>query len=72
MSGIASQVSTWRASFWALAVIYALFSITSIFTVPKEPSRVKVALTLENLKKLDPLGMLLAIAGIALFSSSLS
>ncbi|GAM43152.1 hypothetical protein TCE0_047r17728 [Talaromyces pinophilus] len=72
VSGIASQVSTWRTSFWALAVIYALFSITSIFTVPKEPSRAKVALTLENLKKLDPLGMLLAVAGIALFSSSLS
>ncbi|OKL62154.1 hypothetical protein UA08_02382 [Talaromyces atroroseus] len=73
VSGIASQVSTWRASFWALAVIYAIFSLISIWSVPKEGnSPYKVSLTWENLKKLDPVGMLLAVSGIALFSSSLS
>jgi MFS family permease len=73
VSGIASQVANWRASFWALAVIYAIFSLLSIWTVPKEQdSQFKAPLTWENVKKLDPVGMLLAITGIALFSSSLS
>lgn len=72
ISGIASQISTWRASFWALAVIYAVFTVISVWTVPKETSEFKVTLSWESLKKLDPVGMLLAVAGVALLSSSLS
>ncbi|KAH8703302.1 putative MFS multidrug transporter [Talaromyces proteolyticus] len=72
VSGIASQVANWRVAFWALAVIYAIFTILTIWTVPPDPPGRKVPLNWLSMKKLDPIGMLLAVSGIALFSTSLS
>jgi MFS family permease len=72
ISGIASQVANWRAALWTLAVIYAVFTMLATWTVPKDVTANRTGLTLGSLKKLDPIGMLLSTAGIALFSTALS
>ncbi|QKX54473.1 uncharacterized protein TRUGW13939_01560 [Talaromyces rugulosus] len=72
VSGIASQVGSWRVAFWSLAVIYAIFTLLTVWTVPKDPPKASVPLNWQSVKKLDPIGMLLAISGIALFSTALS
>jgi MFS family permease len=72
ISGIAAQVANWRASFWALAVIYAVFTVLTIWTVPKDSSSGTAPWNWQSVKRCDPLGMILIVTGIALFSSSLS
>ncbi|EED17304.1 MFS multidrug transporter, putative [Talaromyces stipitatus ATCC 10500] len=72
ISGIASQVGNWRIALWTLAVIYAIFTLLAVWTVPSDPPKAKAELNWQSMKKLDPIGMLLAISGIALFSTALS
>jgi predicted MFS family arabinose efflux permease len=70
-SGIAAQIFNWRASFYLLGIIYAVMFLVSIWTVPKDQGA-KEKLTLETAKRFDLLGILLSMAGIALFSASLT
>lgn len=69
-SGIATQLFSWRASFWWLAILYSVFTIVGFFTFPLD-TMPREPLTRECLKKFDPVGTLLAIAGIGMFSTSL-
>ncbi|KAI9876282.1 MAG: hypothetical protein M1830_006881 [Pleopsidium flavum] len=71
LSGAATKLINWRASFWLLAIIYLVFTVVAIFTVPKDQDESE-KFGWEALKKFDILGTLCTIAGIALFSSSLS
>ena len=69
--GIATQLFGWPACYWLLAIIYAVLAVTSIFclpidTVPKRP------LNSETFKNLDPVGALLIIVGVGMFSAALS
>lgn len=70
-SGIASYIFDWRASFYLLAIIYLLFAIVAIFTVPKDAAQ-KEPLTWETIKRFDIVGTLLTIAGIGMFCAALS
>jgi MFS family permease len=70
LSGAATKLFNWRASFWLLAIIYLIFTVVAIFAVPKDQDEPE-KLGWEALKKFDILGTLCTIAGIALFSSSL-
>lgn len=70
-SGIASNIFNWRASFFLLAIIYLVFSIIAIWTVPKDFTA-KEPLTWETLKRFDIVGTILTIAGIGMFCSALS
>jgi MFS family permease len=72
ISGIADHVANWRASFWTLAVLYAIFTVLTIWTVPGDPPDSTVPWTWESLKKCDLLGMLLVVTGVSAFSSALS
>ncbi|KKK14088.1 hypothetical protein AOCH_000890 [Aspergillus ochraceoroseus] len=72
VSGIATQVADWRAALWVLAVIYAAFTVLTIWTVPQDLAQKTRGFSWDSVKSLDPLGMILAMAGIALLSSSLS
>ncbi|CAI7648501.1 unnamed protein product [Penicillium glandicola] len=71
ISGIASYEYNWRASFWALAVIYAIFTGLTVWTVPPD-GFAKMPVNMDTLKKFDLLGTALIIVGFAFFSSSLS
>jgi MFS family permease len=68
--GIAAGIAGWRASFWFLAMLYAVFTVVALFNVPPDPSP-KEKWTSQTWKKLDVVGNLLALAGIGFFSSAL-
>jgi len=70
-SGIADKLFGWRASFWLLAIIYIFFFLAAIWTVPKTQAQTE-KLSFAALKKFDVFGVLLSMAGIALFCSSLT
>lgn len=70
-SGVADKLFGWRASFWMLAIIYLFFFLAAIWTVPKTQDGIQ-KLNFAALKKFDVFGVLLSMAGIALFCSSLT
>lgn len=71
ISGVASYLYNWRASFWAHAVVYAIFTVLTVWTVPAD-GFARTPLSVQALKKFDILGTVLIVIGFALFSSSLS
>lgn len=70
LSGVATKLFNWRASFWLLAIIYLIFTVTAIFTVPKD-SEEPEQFGWGSLKRFDLFGTVCTIGGIAMFSSSL-
>jgi predicted MFS family arabinose efflux permease len=70
-SGIAANIFNWRASFWLLSIIYLIFFAAAIWTVPKTQKETE-KLSFGVMKKFDMFGILLSMAGIALFCSSLT
>ncbi|KAJ5264221.1 hypothetical protein N7497_003372 [Penicillium chrysogenum] len=71
ISGVAAHLYNWRASFWALAVVYAVFTVLTAWTVPAD-GFARTPLSVQALKQFDILGMVLVVVGFAFFSSSLS
>lgn len=71
ISGVAAHLANWRASFWALAVVYAIFTVLTVWTVPAD-GFARTPLSVKALKQFDILGMALVVVGFAFFSSSLS
>lgn len=71
VSGIASHEYNWRASFWALTVIYAIFTILTVLTVPPDNFE-RTSIDRHAFKKFDIPGTILIVVGFSLFSSSLS
>lgn len=71
LSGVAAQIFNWRASFYLLAIIYAVFFVAAIWTVPRRQAQTE-KFSIKTLKQFDLFGILLSMAGIALFCSSLT
>ena len=69
-SGIATQLFSWRASFWLLAIIYLVVAVTACFVVPVDDSE-KLLLTVQSWKQFDAVGAGLTIGGLGLFSTGL-
>ncbi|KAF1989118.1 aminotriazole resistance protein [Aulographum hederae CBS 113979] len=70
-SGIFAQVFNWRASFFMLAIIYAVITVLAIFTMPPDTT-LRREFSLETMKEFDVVGTGLTIAGIGMFSAGLS
>ncbi|KAJ5476153.1 hypothetical protein N7475_001882 [Penicillium sp. IBT 31633x] len=71
ISGIAANFYSWRASFWALSVVYFIFTILTVWTVPAD-GFARTPISVQAFKKFDLLGTALVVVGFAFFSSSLS
>lgn len=71
IGGIATQVASWRATYWVLAVIFLITTIIALFATPVDTST-KSELNGEMLKKFDVVGILLTAGGIAMFSAALT
>jgi MFS family permease len=71
LSGVAERLFSWRASFWLLCIIYAVFFGAALWTVPRTQGDTE-KFNLGTLKRFDFLGIGLSMAGIALFCSSLT
>ena len=72
VAGIVMLVSTWRAVFWVLCVIYIIFTIIAWWTIPKDHGQITGKFDLETLAKFDFLGAFLAVVGIAMFTGALT
>jgi MFS family permease len=72
VAGIVMLVSTWRAVFWVLCVIYVVFTIIAWWTIPKDDGQVKGKFDMETLAKFDFLGAFLAVVGIAMLTGALT
>ena len=70
LSGLFTQVFSWRAGFFLLAIVYFVTSIVAAFTVPRD-TQPKQTLDKETLKKLDLPGTALTIFGIGMFCAAL-
>ena len=70
-SGVAAHLFNWRASFYLLAIIYTVFFFGAIWTVPRAQA-VTEKLNIKTLKRFDLFGIILSMAGIALFCSALT
>jgi MFS family permease len=70
IAGIATQYASWRATYWVLAVIYAIVTGISFFTVPGDETS-KSPFTLKTLKTFDLVGTALTVAGVGLLSAAL-
>ncbi|KIX03092.1 uncharacterized protein Z518_06642 [Rhinocladiella mackenziei CBS 650.93] len=72
ISGVTMQISTWRAAFWVMSVIYAIFTLAAWWTTPYDVEQKLGGLNMETFLKFDLLGALLAVTGIAMFTASLT
>ena len=70
-AGIATQLFSWRASYWLLAIIYLVLTVAAFSCVPSDTTP-KRPFDRETVKQFDIVGMLLTISGIAMFSAGLS
>ena len=70
IGGIFNHISTWRACFWCVTVIYAAFTTAAYFTTPEDSEQRLGGLNMYTLKQMDWLGALLAVSGIALFTAA--
>ena len=72
LSGVATAVSSWRVAFWAMAVIFAVFTVIAWFTVPEDSEQDTSKFNLETLRSFDLLGAFLAVVGMAMFTAGLT
>ncbi|KAL2067626.1 hypothetical protein VTL71DRAFT_15722 [Oculimacula yallundae] len=70
-SGVASNIFNWRASFFLLAIIYAVFFVAALWTVPKTQDGFE-KVEWATVKRFDLVGVGLSITGIVLFCASLT
>ncbi|KAL6708338.1 hypothetical protein ACN47E_003262 [Coniothyrium glycines] len=71
LSGVFTQVFSWRAGFFLLAIVYFCTSVIAVFTVPRDTTP-KQSFNEDTIKKLDLPGTALTIFGIGMFCAALS
>ncbi|KIW65367.1 hypothetical protein PV04_07633 [Phialophora macrospora] len=72
ISGVTMQISSWRAAFWVMAVIYAFFFLAAWWTTPPDVEQSLGGLNMDTFVKFDLVGAFLAVGGIAMFTASLT
>jgi hypothetical protein len=72
LSGLINESMPWRASFWTLAGIYGLVAAVSWWTVPREKNHSPCALQYATLARLDWLGAIAIVVGLALVLSGIT
>ncbi|KAI5919851.1 major facilitator superfamily domain-containing protein [Camillea tinctor] len=72
--GIATQLSSWRASFVVLCVLWVLFTIHALWAVPSVENfdRAPLRERLAGLKHFDYVGTILTIFGTGMFTAGLT
>ncbi|KAI6085384.1 MFS general substrate transporter [Hypoxylon rubiginosum] len=74
LCGIATQLSSWRAAFIMLCIIWAIFTVHAIWAVPSVESfdRAPLRKRLGRLKEFDYVGTILTIFGTGMFTAGLT
>ncbi|KAH7089623.1 major facilitator superfamily-domain-containing protein [Paraphoma chrysanthemicola] len=71
LAGVFTQIFSWRAGFWLLAIVYFCTTIVAYLAVPKDMTPRK-KFNAETIKKLDLPGTVMTIFGIGTFCAALS
>lgn len=71
LGGLATSLFGWRASFWLIAIIFLVFTIIGIFTIPQDFTA-KEPFCWETIKHFDIVGTICIVFGIGMFSAALS
>lgn len=71
ISGVATNTSTWRTSFRAIAVLCTIFTCLSVFAIPSD-RRTEPLLASRALYQFDIGGVLAVVIGFSCLSSGLS
>lgn len=69
--GIATNLFGWRASYWFLSIVFLLFTVIGIWTIPPD-TQPKRPFSWETIKELDLVGTFCITLGIGMFSAALS
>ncbi|KAI4869554.1 MFS general substrate transporter [Hypoxylon rubiginosum] len=74
LCGIATQLSSWRAAFIMLCIIWAVFTVHAVWAVPSVESfdRAPFKQRLGRLKEFDYVGTILTIFGTGMFTAGLT
>ncbi|KAI2637175.1 MFS general substrate transporter [Hypomontagnella submonticulosa] len=74
LCGIATQLSSWRAAFIMLCIIWAVFTVHAIWAVPNVENfdRAPLRERLVTLKQFDVVGTILTIFGTGMFTAGLT
>ncbi|KIV95175.1 hypothetical protein PV10_02856 [Exophiala mesophila] len=72
IAGVTMQVSTWRAVFWVMSVIYGFFFFAAWWTTPMDVEQSLGGLNMDTFVKFDLLGAFLAVVGVAMFTAALT
>ncbi|KAI0022755.1 MFS general substrate transporter [Xylariomycetidae sp. FL0641] len=72
--GIAAQLSSWRAAFVTLSIIWAVFTVFAVWAVPNVENfdRAPLRERLSTLKSFDFVGTVLTIFGTGMFTAGLT
>jgi MFS family permease len=70
LSGLFTQVFSWRAGFWFLAIVYFCITIMAYYTVPDDTAP-KQKLNDETLRRLDLPGTAMTIFGVGMLCAAL-
>tara|TARA_R110002003_G_scaffold214_40_gene16339 strand:+ start:17948 stop:18208 length:261 start_codon:yes stop_codon:yes gene_type:complete len=70
LAGLFTEIFSWRASFFLLAIVYFCTTVIAYFTVPRDTTP-KQSLNDETVKKLDLPGTAMTILGIGMFCAAL-
>jgi MFS family permease len=71
VSGVATYVYSWRASFWTLAAIFSVFTVVASWTFPPDDFQA-VPVDRNVFRKFDVLGTIFVVVGFACFSGAFS
>jgi MFS family permease len=71
IAGVATEVASWRANFWVMSVLFAFFTLVALWTVPPDQEQ-QLTVGWRTWKEFDLLGALLTVAGIGMFTASLT
>ncbi|KAI1763662.1 MFS general substrate transporter [Hypoxylon sp. FL1150] len=74
LCGIATQLSSWRAAFIVLCIIWAVFTVHAIWAVPSVENfdRAPLRKRLGKLKEFDYVGTILTVFGTGMFTAGLT
>jgi MFS family permease len=70
LAGLFTQIFSWRAGFFLLAIVYFCITLVAYFTVPQD-TMAKRKLDEETVKRLDLPGTAMTILGIGMFCAAL-
>lgn len=70
LAGLFTEIFSWRAGFFLLAIVYFCITVVAYFTVPND-TMAKTKLDDETVKRLDLPGTAMTILGIGMFCAAL-